>query len=372
MNYCGSSEWVPAVLWGLAFVALVSANARSASAEEPAQPRFRLNLHEKYPEELARWKEGTPTFFRSGKGELVLIWSSGPEGHAMVSADEGRTWHDWPAIRAWPKDAGRIVIRRGEELLLLGNQRTYCSTDEGKTWRERGRIIKFPRCGAWHWLLTSKGWLVGSLDFLIGAEGPDPDLIGTVVSEDGGQTWRICELFGPPPGHPDRPEGFGEPAVVELADGRIWMIFRTCLGHLWQAFSTDGGYTFGERTPTILTSPLANANAKRIPASDAVVVVWNNAKPGTSKNFSECPSLWRPRAPLCFAVSHDNCKSWSRPVIIFPGTGIYPSLYFSDNEMFIIYMANPDPAVRAGAKYHLEFVIYDKQTVLEVGTEKRP
>ncbi len=213
-------------------------------------------------------------------------------------------------------------------------------------------------------LMTSKGRIIAPVDHLLGREGPDPDQIGTLVSDDGGKTWFRKETFGPPRPLPDRPEGFGEPAVVELPDGKCWMVFRTIFGQLWQAVSEDGGLNWGRPGPTGLASPLSAVNAKRIPGSDSIVLVWNHVQPGPSKDFGHCPGIYRPRSPLVFSVSHDQGRSWSCPVIIEKGTGVYPSIFFSEKEMFLVYLFNPDPAVRSGASYDIMFVAYQKQDVL--------
>ena len=102
-------------------------------------------------------------------------------------------------------------------------------------------------------------------------------------SDDAGRSWKQSPIFGPPPRCPTKPEGFGEPAVVELADGKIWMVFRTRFGHLWQAWSADGGAHLGRQRLRGLVSPMSAVNAKRIPGTDAVIVLWNNAKPGTAR-----------------------------------------------------------------------------------------
>ena len=127
--------------------------------------------------------------------------------------------------------------------------------------------------------MTKANRLLMPIDFLFGEEGPGQDMVGALVSEDNARTWRLYELFGPPPGYRDRPEGFVEPKLVKLPDGRIWMVFRSCLGHLWQTFSSDGGLTWDDPSSTGLVSPLAPLNAQRVPGTDAVVVIWNNAKP---------------------------------------------------------------------------------------------
>ena len=178
--------------------------------------------------------------------------------------------------------------------------------------------------------------------------------------------WRRSPVVEPPSPLPKALEGFGEPAVVELSDGTCWMVFRSVYGHLWQTVSSDGGLTWGPSSSTGLASPLSNVKARRIPGTDAVVLCWNNAVPGPSRDFGAIPSVYRPRAPLVFSVSHDNCKSWCCPVTIYEGTGVYPQIGFSEKSMFVSYMSNPNPRVGSGAPYGLTVSVYDKQSVLNL------
>ena len=342
--------------------------------DEPIQPVF-----QQYMEDLDVWKSQWD-FHRSAQGELVLIGSGGPDGTAIASDDEGRTWRSWPQIQTWPEGSIEAVARRGEELFVGGEDtRIWHSQDEGKTWSGGQQLLKWPKhiqvgdARALLWtptgdriLVTQENHLLVSVDFLLGGEGSGPELVGALFSEDSGQTWRLYELFGPPPGYRDRPEGFGEPKLVELADGRIWMVFRTCLGHLWQAFSKDGGRTWGEPTSTGLVSPLAPLNAQRVSDTDAVIVVWSCARPTESTVWRSEHNFWFPRGPMVFAVSHNHCKTWSRPVVVTRSLGYMRNICFSAAEMFINYEEGTslDHWV-PGFRYLPKLVIYDLKDVLE-------
>ena len=377
------------VLIFLAGLTTLALGGTSSDADEPIQPVLQTNM-----EDVELWNRAGQwqyTFHRSAKGELVLLGYLGKSelfGPAlgMASTDEGRTWYEWPAVRTWPEGLVQAVTRRGKELLLemavgVSKETGLCiwrSQDEGKTWTGGERVLNLAQRTAddkllWYTpgnriLVTKAGRLLMSVDFLLGDEGAGPEIVGTLVSEDNGHTWRIYELFGPPAGYRDRPEGFGEPKIVELADGRIWMVFRTPLGHLWQAFSTDGGRTWGEPSSTGLVSLLAPFNAQIDPGSKAVVVVYNPVKPTPSMTWDTEHNWWRPRAPMAFAVSHDNCKTWSRPVIITKNRGFMRNMYFSDKEMFIIYQEGPTPKRGGGSPGKL--VIYDLKTVLALRPEE--
>ena len=75
--------------------------------------------------------------------------------------------------------------------------------------------------------------------------GPDLGWHNTFVyfSDDAGATWRespdqlTLALNGP---NATR-YGAIEPALLELKDGRLWMLVRDRGGRLWQSFSRDGG-----------------------------------------------------------------------------------------------------------------------------------
>ena len=214
-------------------------------------------------------------------------------------------------------------------------------------------------------LVTSRGRVIVPIDQLLGNEGPDPDKVGTIYSDDGGRSWKRSPIFGPPPGYPTKPEGIGEPAVVELANGKMWMVCRGLGGHLWQAWSDDGGATWCTPSPTTLISPLSAVNAKRIPGSDAVIVFWNHARPGTSTNWNDVNNFWRPRSPLVFAISKDNCRSWSRPVTVTPGTATYPAICFLGDKMYVEFWEDPDPkALYGNPKSHLILLAYDVAALL--------
>ena len=111
------------------------------------------------------------------------------------------------------------------------------------------------------------------------------------LSDDEGKTWRRG------PGEV-RLGGIGcqEPGVVELKDGRVYMIIRNSLGSIYRAISQDGGLTWGEAISTGLTSPVAPATVTRIPTTGDLLMIWNNSP--------------KRRVPLTAAVSSDEGQTW--------------------------------------------------------------
>jgi len=141
------------------------------------------------------------------------------------------------------------------------------------------------------------------------------------------------------------------------------MVFRTLYGELWQSISRDGGLTWNTPTPTGLASPIANCYAKRLPDSGATVLCWNLTKPGTADDFGSQSSLYRPRTNLVFAISHDNCRTWSCPIVVEEQGGFYPTIHFAGDDMFIMYQSSPDTKAHPWYKYGLTLVSYDKKEV---------
>jgi hypothetical protein len=350
--------------------------AIEAGAVSTPQPTLSLDMTETYGVPLTGI---FPIFHRTALGQLALIWGGNGDYH-MISDDQGRTWHHWEEFSNWPEMSYLDVVRRGSELLAFGfngseGSSVWWSSDEGATWGGHNQFTPQDKpTGILNQriLVTSSSnahpnRVIVPIDRLLGAEGPDPDNVGTMYSDDAGRSWQQSPIFGPPAGYPIKPEGIGEPAVVELANGKTWMVARGLGGHLLQAFSDDGGATWGEpgseASPTTLVSPISAVNAKRIPGSDAVIVFWNNCQPGTSTNWNDYPNVWLPRTPLVFAVSRDNCQTWSEPVVIDSGTAAYPSICFSDTEMFVTYWEDPNGGIGMSANSHIKLVAYDIQSL---------
>ena len=99
------------VLAGVAF-----GSCRVARADEPIQPAFQTHLSAK-----PGWKWQI-VLHRAADGKLVLIGDCGPEGAALASADEGRTWHDWQGMHTWPNINASAITRRGNDLFIHHGQ----------------------------------------------------------------------------------------------------------------------------------------------------------------------------------------------------------------------------------------------------------
>lgn len=129
--------------------------------------------------------------------------------------------------------------------------------------------------------------------------------VACLLSEDGGQTWRRSGEITV-----DTPRGVMEVQIVETAPDRLFCLFRTKGGYLYQTDSVDGGDTWSPSRPSPLTAPESMARMIRLQSGN-LVVVHNNVSSTTQQ----------PRHPLVAAVSEDAGQSWGEPRIIATETG---------------------------------------------------
>ncbi|MDR3677847.1 MAG: sialidase family protein [Acidobacteriota bacterium] len=97
-----------------------------------------------------------------------------------------------------------------------------------------------------------------------------------VYSDDAGNTWKNCRSdvtvdCGGKAGE----SGACEPVLMELEDGRVWMIIRTQTGFLFESFSADGGETWSPARRTIFRASNAPAGVLRL-RDGRLVLAWNN------------------------------------------------------------------------------------------------
>lgn len=207
------------------------------------------------------------------------------------------------------------------------------SLDEGRTWVGRQRIFE-GYCGALiNMIETSTGEIVVPVQRLL--RDPSRHAIVVYVSADRGETWsssNIVDLGGH--GHHD---GAMEPTLVELKDGRLWMLVRTNLDEFWNAYSSDKGRSWRVLHPSGIDASSAPGQMLRL-GSGRLALVWNRLLPkgrkryprrGGDCNLCSVPTNWH-REELSLAFSNDDGKTWTEPEVILRikgGGPSYPYLY---------------------------------------------
>lgn len=158
----------------------------------------------------------------------------------------------------------------------------------------------------------SSGRIVVPFAYWLGGvpEGPPTgcNITTTVYSDDGGDTWRQSPAKLTTPclaDHNGNNEGAVEPTILELADGRVWMLIRTQRDRLYESFSTDG-VNWSAPRPSRFHSSDSPASLLRLP-DRRIVVFWNNCE-NTSRIDGQ--GVYTNRDALHAAISRDEGKTW--------------------------------------------------------------
>lgn len=126
-----------------------------------------------------------------------------------------------------------------------------------------------------------------------------------MISDDGAKTWRRSAEITV-----DTPRGVMEMQIAEIAPDRLFCLFRTKGGYLYQTASGDGGETWSRSVPSALPAPESMARMIKL-RSGNLLLVWNNVSSTTQQ----------PRHPLAAALSRDGGRTWTPPKIIADETG---------------------------------------------------
>ena len=154
--------------------------------------------------------------------------------------------------------------------------------------------------------------------------------VGTIYSDDDGETWQHSNLVEAPAHEPNERDksvrwqnGGTEPTVIDLKDGRVWMLIRTSLDYHYQSFSADGGATWSPAEPSPFYGTITNPTIGRL-QDGRLLFLWNNTLPLPEfvKNEFTAPfiqqsaadgngeDVFTNRDALHAAISDDEGKTW--------------------------------------------------------------
>ncbi|WP_171062904.1 sialidase family protein [Larkinella sp. C7] len=138
-------------------------------------------------------------------------------------------------------------------------------------------------------------------------------------SDDNGQTWKPSTNSVRVEINNAMPVRYGgiEPAVVELTDGRLWMLVRTNKGHLYESFSGDQGQTWQAARPTRFISSDSPAELLRLSDRRLVLLLNSNQRWDNPRSYAAGG-----REMLHAAISRDDGQTWQgfREVLTMPVT----------------------------------------------------
>lgn len=321
-----------------------------------AQDAVSLTLHAKV-QRLPHPHQGP--FVKLAGGAIFAVSNQ----ESLVSRDGGTTWNQSPIFTAEQTKSVPLNVRDERAILRTKNgaivvafindrERKWTwsnelkdapgailpayamrSLDDGKTWQDIQKLHDQWTGAVRDMIQTKAGLIIFTTQQLVHRPGRHATL--TYWSDDDGKTWNPSNLIDL--GGQGHHGGVIEPTLVELADGRVWMLIRTNWGEFWSAWSYDGGKTWRVLQPSGIAASSAPAILKRL-ASGKLALLWNRPFPEgeTSFKLTGGDGLWSEvpvsnhRGELSLAFSSDEGKTWSPPVVIArqPGKWLsYPYLF---------------------------------------------
>ncbi len=264
------------------------------------------------------------SFFRRGHDGGVAIF-------AVRSGDNGRTWSEPAPLVTLPQGGwgGPIPLldRDGELHFIVPKVRGegrkpnvdrfidlyhLRSTDRRTRWTEPQRVYE-GYCGSIQGVYQLRiGRIVAPFAHwrpgVPTAPPTGPNVCTAVCSDDGGKTWFRSPAALTAPcidGYNGSNYGACEPSLIDLNDGRVWMLIRTQTGVLYEAHSPDGAKWF-DATPTRFPSSNSPAFPLRLP-DGRIVLFWNNCAmpPRLGKD-----GVYGGRDALHAAITSDEGQTW--------------------------------------------------------------
>ncbi|MEI8244505.1 MAG: sialidase family protein [Lentisphaerota bacterium] len=175
-------------------------------------------------------------------------------------------------------------------------------------------------------LRTRKRWILPGYASLTKMWRPLAPVV--FCSDDDGHTWQrsVLEKVGnhntlwPHEGTRWQHQGI-EPTVVELSDGRLWMLIRTSHDNHYESFSEDSGETWSVPQPSRFYGTCTMSTLFRM-SDGRIMLFWNNTTPlpevdhelqpwlPESGRTGEGEDVFTNRDAFHAAISEDDGKTW--------------------------------------------------------------
>lgn len=130
-----------------------------------------------------------------------------------------------------------------------------------------------------------------------------------VYSDDGGISWQRSPAQLTAPRYTDyNGSGYGacEPVLIELKDGRVYMLARTEAGRLYESYSHDGGINWEPLKPSRFLGTDAPAAFLRLP-DGRILLFWNGCEKPPRVDGA---GVYGGRDIVHAAISSDECQTW--------------------------------------------------------------
>ncbi|MCP5560774.1 MAG: exo-alpha-sialidase [Verrucomicrobiaceae bacterium] len=142
-------------------------------------------------------------------------------------------------------------------------------------------------------------------------------LQGVGISHDEGKTWKLHGAL-------NTPKWALECMIVELKDGRLWLLTRTGSGFLWESHSSDKGETWDEPKASTIANPGSRFFIRRLTSGNLLLV--NHYK-------------FKGRSHLTAQISTDDGQTWNEGLLLDERSSIsYPDgIQDKDGLLWITY-----------------------------------
>jgi len=352
-----------AMLFAWAIIATIPCPAILAGQQDPAQKTSQDD--QIMPPEVFFQEAGYTVPARLPDGNLIRFRTPS-DGNTVsyTSTDGGRSWKkhkvegkhhvDIPLVDkdgelhavalVWRNKAGkRIAIDRFLDVW-------YTRTTHNRTRWQAPQMIYKGYCGAlMDFKQLNNGRLIVPFAYWVGGRPCAPPVGANVVtcyySDDLGKTWRKSDADLTAPCYANfngNNYGADEPAILELKDGRLWMLMRTQTGFLYESCSEDKGTTWTDARPSRFHCSTSPPMLARL-SDGRIIVLWNNYEmPPRHKGAG----VYGGRDALHAAISEDEGKTWRgfRAVYRDPFRNDPPPLRCDRGTAY------PTPPVMAGPK----------------------
>lgn len=293
---------------GLAALAFGAPRVFGGSADAVTQPASEVERPFRYTLDLGFRAPRSGPVAALKNGDLLWI-TTGPEAPYLSpsmwrisrlamrrSSDGGKSWGEAQILERGTDEYsvmsfGLMSLNSGDILHIFARSAGYDyetgspdrslrelyfqhSSDNGKTFtaakkletgeRYHGDVLSFEQ--------LRDGRIVYPFCFLTNVRSQFA--VSACYSDDDGHTWTRSKTILRTGGGGFE-SGASEPTVVELPNGRLWMLIRSQTGFLWESFSDDRGETWQPATESMLPSSNAPATALRL-SSGEIAVAWND------------------------------------------------------------------------------------------------
>ncbi|MDB4727628.1 glycoside hydrolase [Saprospiraceae bacterium] len=142
---------------------------------------------------------------------------------------------------------------------------------------------------------------------------------GVYYSDDSGLTWKKSNQVHSPA---HKAEGFHkgqrwnhgavEPSVVELKDGRLWMLIRTAQDNLYESFSENAGESWSTPVPSRFYGTITMPTIQRL-KNGSLLLIWCNTTPlpEVKHTGGYWEDVFTNRDALHATISDDDGKTWT-------------------------------------------------------------